>query len=144
MEPVTILAALLGLVVLGVVLGAVHRTRSGRVASVPSGEDPAIDPGELVPGAVLGTRATVVQFSTDVCTRCPAVRRMLGELAQQRPGLAHLDVDLTHRPDLAARFRVRQTPTLLLLDRDGVPRSRIGGAPTRAALTIELDRLQET
>ncbi|AND16140.1 TlpA family protein disulfide reductase [Rathayibacter tritici] len=149
MDPVTITAALAGLIAIGTALGLLHRRLTGRVArSADRGGgtiDPgAIDPGALLPGAVLGEQATVVQFSSEVCTRCPAVRRMLGELVRQRPGVAYLDVDLTHRADLAVRLRVRQTPTLFLLDSAGTLRSRIGGAPTRAALTTELDRLLET
>ncbi|PPF28894.1 thioredoxin [Rathayibacter tritici] len=154
MDPVTITAALAGLIAIGTALGLLHRRLTGRVARSadrgggtidPGAIDPgAIDPGALLPGAVLGEQATVVQFSSEVCTRCPAVRRMLGELVRQRPGVAYLDVDLTHRADLAVRLRVRQTPTLFLLDSAGTLRSRIGGAPTRAALTTELDRLLET
>ncbi|WP_461514964.1 thioredoxin family protein [Rathayibacter agropyri] len=144
MDPLTIAVALAGLVALGTVLGALHRRSAGRRAARPAWTDAAIDPADMVPGAVLGSRATLVQFSTDFCTRCPAVRRMLTALAEERPGVAHLDVDLTYRADLAARFGVRQTPTLLLLDAAGVPRSRIGGAPARAVVTAELDRLQET
>ncbi|MWV60243.1 hypothetical protein GRS92_15530 [Rathayibacter sp. VKM Ac-2754] len=91
---------------------------------------------------MLGGVATVVQFSTEFCTRCPAVHRMLADISRQRPGVVHLDVDLTHRADLADRFHVRQTPTLLVLDADGVPRTRIGGAPTRGVVLDELDRLE--
>ncbi|PPF21750.1 thioredoxin family protein [Rathayibacter rathayi] len=144
MDSVAITAALAGLIAIGTALGLLHRRLTGHVARSTDRDPDALDPDALLPGAVLGEHATVVQFSTEICTRCPAVRRMLNELVQQRPGLAYLDVDLTHRADLAARLRIRQTPTLLLLDSAGVPRCRIGGAPTRAALTTELDRLLET
>ncbi|KZX22626.1 thioredoxin family protein [Rathayibacter tanaceti] len=144
MEPVPIAASLVALVILGTALGLLHRHAAGRVSTrSPTGEAP-IDPGELVPGALLGSSATVLQFSTEFCSRCPAVRRMLADVARERPGVAHLDVDLTHRADLAERFRIRQTPTLLVLDAAGIPRSRIGGPPARAVVTAELDRLQET
>lgn len=144
MDPVTIAAALAGLVTLGIVLGALYRRAAGRIAARPARTDAAINPADLIPDAVLGFRATIVQFSTEYCKRCPAVRRMLTGLAEERPGVVHLDVDLTYRADLAERFRVRQTPTLLLLDAAGVPRSRIGGTPARTLVTAELDRLEET
>ncbi|KQQ04143.1 MULTISPECIES: thioredoxin family protein [unclassified Rathayibacter] len=140
MDPLVIAASLLALVALATALGLAHRRSAGRVR--PTAAIDPVDPAGLVEGAVLGGVATVVQFSTEFCTRCPAVRRMLTDVARQRPGVVHLDVDLTHRADLADRFRVRQTPTLLVLDAGGIPRSRIGGAPTRAVVLDELDRLE--
>ena len=142
MDPLWIAAALLGLVALGTALGLLLRRAAGRVRARPATSAERIDPAELVDGAVLGRRATVVQFSTDHCARCPGVHRMLAELAGGREGVAHLDVDLTRRADLAGRFRILQTPTLLVLDADGVPRSRIAGAPARAVVVAELDRLE--
>ncbi|WP_204162410.1 thioredoxin family protein [Rathayibacter sp. VKM Ac-2754] len=140
MDPLVVAAALAALVALATALGLAHRRASGRARSTTGVE--RIDPSGLVDGAMLGGVATVVQFSTEFCTRCPAVHRMLADISRQRPGVVHLDVDLTHRADLADRFHVRQTPTLLVLDADGVPRTRIGGAPTRGVVLDELDRLE--
>ena len=84
-----------------------------------------LDPSEIVEaerlGAeALGDRATLLQFSTEMCSRCPGVHRTLGAIAEEREGVLHLDVDLTHRPDIAKHFHVLQTPTTLILDRDVV------------------------
>jgi len=143
-DPVLIAVLLAGLVALATGLGLVYRRSLGRVRARPTQSGERIDPAGLVPGAALGRTATIVQFSTEYCTRCPAVHRMLDGLARDRDGVEHLDVDLTHRADLADRFRVLQTPTLLVLDRDGIPRSRIAGAPARSVVLDELDRLLET
>jgi thiol-disulfide isomerase/thioredoxin len=89
----------------------------------------------------LGETATLLQFSTEMCTRCPGVHRMLSSVAAEHEGVRHLDVDLTHRPDIARHFRVLQTPTTLILDRDGAIQSRIGGIPGREVLDLELARL---
>lgn len=91
----------------------------------------------------LGTTATLLQFSTELCARCPGVHRTLAEVAASRDGVKHLDVDLTHRPDIAKHFHVLQTPTTLVLDRHGVIRTRFGGAPGRGVLELELNRLAE-
>ena len=48
---------------------------------------------------------------------------------------------MTHRPELAARYRVLQTPTTLILDSDGAVRARIGGAVRRDLVIAELDRV---
>lgn len=89
----------------------------------------------------LGEVATLLQFSTELCARCPGVHRTLSSIAADREGVRHLDVDLTHRPDIAKHFHVLQTPTTLVLDRDGVIRTRFGGAPSRDVLELELNRL---
>ncbi|KQR89338.1 TlpA family protein disulfide reductase [Microbacterium sp. Leaf179] len=121
-------------------VGLLLRRGQGRVRAVDSAE--SIDPRTLGTGP-LGEYATLLQFSTELCSRCPGVHRLLSAVADERTGVRHLDVDLTHRPDLAQRFRVLQTPTTLVLDRTGTIRTRIAGAPTRAVVETELDRLHE-
>ncbi|MET0812232.1 MAG: thioredoxin family protein [Microbacterium sp.] len=99
-----------------------------------------VDPQRL--GAEsLGDVATLLQFSTETCARCPGVHRTLTSIADARDGVIHLDVDLTHRPDIAKHFHVLQTPTTLVLDRDGVIQTRFGGAPSRDVIELELTRL---
>ncbi|MFT4052399.1 MAG: thioredoxin family protein [Microbacterium sp.] len=130
-----ILAALLA-ATLGV--GGYLRWRQNR----PRRIDPAevVEPRRLGADA-LGERATLLQFSTEMCGRCPGVHRTLGAIADEREGVLHLDVDLTHRPDIAKHFHVLQTPTTLILDRDGVIQTRFGGTPSRTAIELELSRV---
>lgn len=104
------------------------------------------NPGEVVdprrfgaPGR--GELATLLQFSTEMCSRCPGVHRTLGAIAQEQPGVVHLDVDLTHRPDIAQHFNILQTPTTFILDRDGIIQTRFGGTPSRHVVELELARV---
>jgi hypothetical protein len=128
------------LVVVAVGAGVVFRRTQGRARAVDSAE--IVDPRRLGADG-LGEEATLLQFSTEMCARCPGVHRMLSDIAEAREGVRHLDVDLTHRPDIAQHFRVLQTPTTLVLDRTGVIRTRFGGTPGRAVVELELTRLQE-
>jgi len=89
----------------------------------------------------LGERATLLQFSTELCARCPGVHRTLASVAEGQEGVLHLDVDLTHRPDIAKHFHVLQTPTTLILDGDGAVQTRFGGVPSRDVLELELARV---
>jgi thiol-disulfide isomerase/thioredoxin len=116
---------LAGLVALATALGFVWRARTGRVRELI---------GDIVrlPEVPLRGRATLLQFSTEVCAPCVPTRRVLGEIAASTDGVSHIDFDLTHRPDIAARFNVLQTPTTLILDATGAVRARIGGAPRQA------------
>jgi thiol-disulfide isomerase/thioredoxin len=104
--------------------------------------DEVVDPVRLGADG-LGEQATLLQFSTELCSRCPGVHRTLSAVADEREGVRHLDVDLTHRPDIARHFRVLQTPTTLILDGDGVIRTRFGGAPGRDVVELELSRIVE-
>lgn len=135
MHALIVLAALLAVTTLA---GLLITWRQGRpVRSVPH---EVIVPARLGAPA-LGTRATLLQFSTELCARCPAVHRTLSEIADDHDGVIHLDVDLTHRPDIAKHFHVLQTPTTLILDADGAVQTRFGGAARRDVVELELARV---
>lgn len=141
MNPLLVLAALLGLVAASTALGFAWRGAQGRIRHRDDGTVVRVTD---LPGVTRFARgATLLQFSTEVCAPCRAARVVLGDVASGRPGVEHVDLDLTHRPELASRFNILQTPTTLILDRRGVVRARIGGAPRRDALTLELDRILE-
>ena len=130
-----VLAVLLAATIL---LGAFLQWRENRPQRHISHE--VIQP-ERLGAETLGELATLLQFSTELCARCPGVHRTLATVADEHPGVLHLDVDLTHRPDIAKHFHVLQTPTTLILDRDGAVQTRFGGAPSRDVLELELARL---
>lgn len=134
-DAVLILAALLAVTV---AIGVILRWQQNR----PRRQNPAevVEPHRL--GAeILGERATLLQFSTEMCGRCPGVHRTLTAIADQHEGVLHLDVDLTHRPDIAKHFHVLQTPTTMIIDRDGVIQTRFGGTPNRDVIELELARV---
>lgn len=139
MPPLTALAIVLGLVLVTTAIGLVWRWSQQHPRRRQRGE--AIVPADLDSGLsadAWGQAATLVQFSTETCSRCPGVRRMLQGVAADRTGVVHVEVDLTHRADLAERFHVLQTPTTFILDGHGVVQARFGGAPTRATIETEL------
>mgnify|MGYP001059181302 FL=1 len=138
MDPVLAVIVVAGVVLLAAILGAVWRATSGR-ARKADGESFA--PGELPGLAGFAPGATLVQFSTEFCATCPGTRRYLQQVAGERGGVVHHDVDLTHRPELAKRLRILQPPTVFVLDRGGRLVSRFGGAPRRDELAAVLDRL---
>ena len=88
----------------------------------------------------LGERATLLQFSTAFCAPCRATRRVLAEVAEVVPGVAHVEVDAEHHLDLVRRLGVLRTPTTLVLDADGREVSRAAGAPTKDAVLATLAR----
>jgi hypothetical protein len=138
MHPLAALALVLALVAVATGLGLLWRRQQGRVRVATSG---LIQPTDVASSAPFGTHATLLQFSTDFCSRCPGTHRLLGAVADARPGVVHLDVDLTHRADLAHRFNILQTPTTIVLDGSGRIRARVSGVPDRGQLARQLDDL---
>ncbi|QKS13992.1 thioredoxin family protein [Curtobacterium sp. Csp1] len=139
----TAIAVLVGVLALATVIGLVLRQRTGRArtAATTTGT-PRTD--DLAAVEDYGYAATLVQFSTPTCARCPATRRQLDAVADRHEGVRRIEVDLAERPELARRFDVMQTPTVLLLDADRTVRTRFGGPPRPAELAAALDTVLTT
>jgi thiol-disulfide isomerase/thioredoxin len=138
----------IGLLVFTALLaGTLWKLRTGRAKLVKSGKLvdlsklQAENRGQAVTS--FGTSATLLQFSTEVCSICVATSRLYKQLESKIPGLKHFEVDVTHRMDLAAHFSIMQTPTTLILDKHGMVRARIGGAPRQNVIEEELKKLGE-
>lgn len=132
-----------GLIALVVVLAAASaaglalRQRQGRFHQrTPAHDQPssadALSAADL--GAPLGARATLVQFSTEVCAYCGPTRALLTEVARERDGVAFVEIDAAERMDLTRRLRVLSTPTVLVLDALGGITSRASGPLRKADL----------
>lgn len=135
MPPSSALLTLAALVLLAVAVGVAQRVFTGRLRRAAGEPLHAADLGTT---AAFGSRATLVQFSTPTCAICPSTGRLLRGIADDHPGVVHLEVDLAQHPAVADRFRVLQTPTTLVVDAQHRVRVRIGGAPRPEALKQEL------
>jgi thiol-disulfide isomerase/thioredoxin len=89
----------------------------------------------------LGERATLVQFSSAFCRPCVATRRVLAEVATMVDGVVHVDVDAEARLELVRRLGVATTPTVLVLDADGLVVRRAAGQPRKADVIATLGRV---
>lgn len=142
MDALSIALVIGGLVAVSTVAGLVLRSREGRLRRVTNLT--ILDSTELGTGVHFGPTATLLQFSTEFCTKCPGTRAYLGSVAEEYPGVDHVEVDITNRQDLANKFKIMQTPTTFILDDAGAVAARIGGAPRPeaviAALTIALKK----
>lgn len=125
MNPLLAGVVLLALVALATVLGLWWKAGDGRVNAV---EGPTVQLADTELAA-WANRATLLQFSTEVCARCPGTRRFLQQVATEHDGVTHTEIDLTHRADLADRYGITQTPTVFILDGYGRIRARVAGAP---------------
>ncbi len=133
------LIAVAALVAVAGIAGVIWRVLDGRRRRV-SGD---VDLSEL---GVAAGRITLVQFTTETCARCPQVRRMLRSVADALPPVDLVEVDLTHRPDLARRHHVLSTPTTFVIDSGSTLHARFNGVPRRIDVETalsELSALQE-
>lgn len=127
----------LGTLLVATVLGFALRARDGRVRR--RGDDTAAQvPAEVRAALDADARVTLVQLSTTFCAPCRQTRVLLSDLAARTDGLAHADIDLTDRPELAKALSVLRTPTTLAVDSRGVELLRVGGVPKRENLLAAL------
>jgi thiol-disulfide isomerase/thioredoxin len=125
--------------VLGAVLilatagGVAWRRRDGRMRESPV---PRLTEADL--GQPLGARATLLQFSSAFCAPCRATRQLLSDVAGRSDGVAHVEIDVTTRMDLARRLDIRRTPTVLVLGPRGQVTRRASGLPRRADVVAAL------
>ncbi len=118
------------------VFGAINRYVGGRFrVRTKDGRD-RLTADDL--GGPLGERATLVQFSSAFCAPCRATRRVLGEVVGMVEGVRHVEIDAESHLDLVRRMDVLKTPTVLVLDAEGVVVQRGSGLPRRADVIAAL------
>lgn len=106
-----------------------------------TGEPVATPPGAALVaevGEALGERATLLQFSSAFCAPCRATRRVLADVADVVPGVAHVEVDAEHHLEAVRRLGVLRTPTTIVLAADGSEVTRAAGAPRKEQVLAAL------
>lgn len=150
MNPGLLILVLAVLVAVGFGL---HRRRvDGRFAggSAPVEESAAVEGSAwssvaaAVPGAALGERATLVQFSSAFCAPCRTTRVVLADVAERYDGVAHFEIDAEQHLALVRELDVRRTPTTLILDPAGRELTRAAGAPRREQVLAALPTSEES
>jgi len=152
MNPVGV-AILATVLVLASAFGLWRARTDGRLRSHPSTPLPSASAGsasaeagmttfvEQDLGVPLGTRATLVQFSTVFCQPCRATRRILNEVAEMVDGVRHVDVDAEDHLELVRRLDIRRTPTVFVLDSAGRVVNRATGQPRKADVVAALGEI---
>lgn len=139
MSPDSALLLVLGIILVFAMIGVLMRRRANRrrrPAPVP-------DTRQLLGLEKLGVTATLVQFSTQFCGRCPGMRRSLTELASRFEGVDFHEIDLTEDVATAKALSIFQTPTVLVLDNAGNLVARYAGATDLQTFETELIALHD-
>ena len=114
--------------------------RSRGTVKVKSSNKTAITPSDI--GTALGSRVTLVQFSSAFCTPCRATRALLTDITADLDDVKHIDIDAEKNLDLVRRLDIRSTPTTLVIDKSGVEVGRAVGAPKRAEVLATLSAIK--
>ena len=121
-------------------IGLVWRRRNGKVTVVTTSAD-VLTPQDL--GQPLGESATLVQFSSAFCQPCRATRRILEEVADMVPGVAHVELDAEANLELVRSLNVLRTPTVFVVDSEGRIRTRASGQPRKVDVIAALGQVVE-
>ncbi|MFM2237929.1 MAG: hypothetical protein RL389_276 [Actinomycetota bacterium] len=136
------LLAVIALVASATLIGLWWKTSTGRAKRIKSGMQ--IDLREIgavkngLPVTKFGEHTTFLQFSSEMCATCKQTAKLFEGLEKTSHGILHLEIDITHQLDLAEKFGILQTPTTLVLDSNGIVKSRIGGAPKPSTIEEEI------
>lgn len=125
----------LGVLAAGLVAGFLLQAREGRIRG-GSGK-----PAKQLPAPVadaLRQGVTLVQISTTFCAPCRHARARLSALASDHDGLTHVDLDVTHQPEVAQALNVLRTPTTIAYTESGEELLRVSGLPDGPELLAAL------
>ena len=110
---IAVLVAAFGL---AYVIGRLLTLRSGMLKAATDASN--VDTSDL---GLSHTGPTLVHFSAVWCGPCAAVRRVVDQVCEDMPGVAHLEIDMDANPEAARRLSVLSLPTTLIFDADGRP-----------------------
>jgi thiol-disulfide isomerase/thioredoxin len=116
----------------------------GRLVTLRAGMLKAADEASNVDTSDLGLSSdgpTILHFTATWCGPCAAVRRVVDQVCDELPTVAHVEIDMDANPEAARRLSVLSLPTTLIFDADGRPRYRTTGVPRAADLRSALEPL---
>ncbi len=92
-------------------------------------------------GEPLGSRATMVQFSSAFCTPCRATHSLLAQMVLTMDDVKHIQVDAESHLELVRELDIRSTPTTLFVNKDGIEVGRAAGTPKREQVLAALSQI---
>ena len=97
--------------------------------------------GADVLGEALGSRATMVQFSSAFCAPCRATHTLLSQMVTAMADVKHVHIDAESHLELVRQLDIRSTPTTLFLNSEGVEVGRAAGTPKREQVLAALNAI---
>jgi thioredoxin-like negative regulator of GroEL len=117
-------------------IGRLLTLRSGMLRAAKAAAD--VDTSDM---GLSTTGPTVVHFTAEWCGPCAAVRRVVDQVCDELPQVAHVELDMDANPAIARRLSVLSLPTTIVFGSDGRPLFRMSGVPKAADLRAALEPL---
>ncbi len=92
-------------------------------------------------GEELGSRATMVQFSSAFCAPCKATHALLSQMVVPMHDVKHIHIDAESHLELVRQLDIRSTPTTIFLNREGIEVGRAAGTPKREQVIAALNAI---
>lgn len=92
-------------------------------------------------GEDLGSRATMVQFSSAFCAPCKATHALLSQMVTSMSDVKHIHIDAESHLELVRQLDIRSTPTTLFLNSQGIEVGRAAGTPKREQVIAALNAI---
>ena len=92
-------------------------------------------------GEPLGSRATMVQFSSAFCAPCKATHALLSQMVVPMEDVKHVHIDAESHLELVRQLDIRSTPTTIFLNREGIEVGRAAGTPKREQVIAALNAI---
>ncbi len=120
--------ALLLVVILASLFGLWHKLNQG---SIKSAKNHPNFSSYFSKHGQLGNAGTLVQFSTQFCSICPASKEVLKQISNQYTNLEFIEIDAEANLELTKKLTILTTPTVLILDERGEEVARFSGRPNK-------------
>ena len=134
------LTPLLVVLALAIAFGVWYTRSRGEFRRKKTVNGPKLDAAVI--GVELGSRVTMVQFSSAFCSPCRATKALLEDMVKTMPDVRYAHIDAESHLELVRELDIRSTPTTLFLNASGVEVGRAMGTPKRSQVMAAVEAIR--
>ena len=134
------LTPLLVVLALAIAFGVWYTSSRGEFRKKKTVNGPTLDASVI--GVELGSRVTMVQFSSAFCSPCRATKALLEDMVTKLPDVRYAHIDAESHLELVRELDIRSTPTTLFLNGEGVEVGRAMGTPKRSQVMAAVNAIR--
>ena len=134
------LTPLVVVLALAIAFGVWYTRSRGEFRKKKKVNGPKLDASVI--GVELGSRVTMVQFSSAFCSPCRATKALLEDMVKTMPDVRYAHIDAESHLELVRQLDIRSTPTTLFLNASGVEVGRAMGTPKRSQVLAAVNAIR--
>ena len=134
------LTPLVVVLALAIAFGVWYTRSRGEFRKKKTVNGPRLDASVI--GVELGSRVTMVQFSSAFCSPCRATKALLEDMVKTMPDVRYAHIDAESHLELVRQLDIRSTPTTLFLNAAGGEVGRAMGTPKRSQVMAAIDAIR--